>query len=188
MKHIFKIILMLILSINISFSTEPINIKKDITSKLKILGGGCLAPTSQSYLDIGNVRAMILGGGDMWWNLSAAQYEVPKDSDLHSIFAGALWIGGLDDNDNLKVAAMTYRSAGVDFFPGPLNADINSNEYGTVNSDICNEYDNHWSIKLSDVEAFAEYNDCVNNPNCDENQNNCLSHHFYLACNPLIQN
>ena len=107
MKHIFKITLMLILSINISFSTEPINIKKDITSKLKILGGGCLAPTSQSYLDIGNVRAMILGGGDMWWNLSAAQYEVPKDSDLHSIFAGALWIGGLDDNDNLSSVRVT---------------------------------------------------------------------------------
>jgi len=167
MKNILKFIFVFFLSIHMSFSTEPL-VNKDINNyELKIIGGGCLAPTSQAYLDIGNVRAMILGGGDMWWDLATAQYEVPKDSNLHSIFAGALWIGGLDDSDNLKVAAMTYRSAGVDFFPGPLNADANSNEYGSVNSDVCNDYDNHWSIKLSDVEAFVEYNNCINDPNCN---------------------
>ena len=164
MKNIFKISLIIFLSTATVFSTE-----NNPNNALKIISGGCSAPTSQAFLDIGNVRAMILGGGDMWWNLSAAQYEVPKDSDLHSIFAGALWIGGLDDNDNLKVAAMTYRTNGVDFFPGPLNADINSNEYGTVNADICNNYDNHWTITLSEVEAYVDYNNCVNDPNCPEN-------------------
>ena len=64
---------------------------------------------------------------------------------------------------------MTYRTNGVDFFPGPLNADINSNEYGTVNADICNNYDNHWTITLSEVEAYVDYNNCVNDPNCPEN-------------------
>jgi len=164
MKNIFKISLIIFLSTATVFSIE-----NNPNNALKIISGGCSAPTSQAFLDIGNVRAMILGGGDMWWNLSAAQYEVPKDSDLHSIFAGALWIGGLDDNDNLKVAAMTYRTNGVDFFPGPLNADINSNEYGTVNADICNNYDNHWTITLSEVEAYVDYNNCVNDPNCPEN-------------------
>ena len=70
----------------------------------------------------------------------------------------------LDDNDNLKVAAMTYRAAGVDFFPGPLNADINSPDYGTVSSEICNEYNTHWSVKLSDVEAFIEYTTPIRAP------------------------
>ena len=164
MKNIFKITFIIFLSTATVFSTD-----NNPNNALKIISGGCSAPTSQAFLDIGNVRAMILGGGDMWWNLSAAQYEVPKDSDLHSIFAGALWIGGLDDNDNLKVAAMTYRTNGVDFFPGPLNADINSNEYGTVSADICNNYDNHWTITLSEVEAYVDYNNCVNDPNCPEN-------------------
>ena len=53
------------------------------------------------------------------------------------MFAGALWIGGLDDQDNLKVAAMTYRQDGNDFWPGPLNADNTSSEYGSVSASTC---------------------------------------------------
>ena len=44
-----------------------------------------------------------------------AQYEIPKGSNKNSMFAGALWIGGVDDGGNLKVAAMTYRQGGNDF-------------------------------------------------------------------------
>ena len=61
-----------------------------------MLGGGCLDPSSEAELNIGNVRANILGGGDMWWNLSEARYEIPKDEGVHSLFAGSLWIGGMD--------------------------------------------------------------------------------------------
>jgi len=150
MNYLLYIICFFFIFSSKAFSAEPIiQTKQKKLSPLERIGGGCSAPTSSSFLDIGNVRALVLGGGDMWWDLSAAQYEVPKDGNIHSIFAGALWIGGLDDSNNLKVAAMTYRSAGVDFFPGPLNGNINSVEYGSVNNDICNEYDNHWSIKLS---------------------------------------
>ena len=164
--NIFFLILFLPLCI---FSVESnLKLKKQKINPIKRIGGGCSAPSSSAYLDIGNVRALVLGGGDMWWDLSAAQYEVPKDGNIHSIFAGALWIGGLDDVNNLKVAAMTYRTAGVDFFPGPLNGNAESDVYGATNVDVCNEYNNHWSIKLSDVEAFNDYTNCVNNPDCNE--------------------
>ena len=56
----------------------------------------------------------------MWWNLSDGKYEIPKNSGKHSMFAGSLWIGGLDDDDQLKVAAQTYRQSGNDFWPGPI--------------------------------------------------------------------
>ena len=156
------------ISSNLFSAENVLKINKKKLNPLERIGGGCAAPSSSTYLDVGNVRALVLGGGDMWWDLSTAQYEVPKDGNIHSIFAGALWIGGLDDSNNLKVAAMTYRTAGVDFFPGPLNGNIESPEYGSVNVDVCNEYDNHWSIKLSDVEAFLDYNTCVSDPNCSE--------------------
>ena len=82
---------------------------------------GCDPSTSQTDLDVNNVRTTIMAGGDMWWNLSDARYEIPKDGNRHSMFAGALWIGGVDDGGQLKVAAMTYRQSGNDFWPGPLD-------------------------------------------------------------------
>ena len=72
-------------------------------------------------MDVNNVRATILGGGDMWWNLSDAQYEIPKGGGINSLFAGSLWIGGVDAGGQLRVAAMTYRQGGNDFWTGPLD-------------------------------------------------------------------
>ena len=72
----------------------------------------CQPARAQSDLNINNVRATILGGGDMWWDLNTARYEVPKGGGKHSMFAGALWLGGLDEGNQLKLAAVTYRSRG----------------------------------------------------------------------------
>ena len=49
-----------------------------------------------------------------------------------------------------------------------MNGNAESDEYGSTNIDVCNEYNNHWSIKLSDVEAFNDYTNCVSNPDCNE--------------------
>ena len=81
------------------------------------IAAGCNPATSQTDLDINNVRTTIMAGGDMWWNLDDARYEIPKNGNKHSMFAGALWIGGVDDGGQLKVAAMTYRQSGNDFWP-----------------------------------------------------------------------
>jgi hypothetical protein len=133
------------------------------------VAAGCSPSSSQTDLDVNNVRATILGGGDMWWNLADAQYEVPKNEGVHSLFAGALWIGGMDNQGNLKIAAMTYRQTGSDFYPGPLNADIASDEYGTITDDDCNQYNQHWVISKNDVEAYVAYMNCVNDLECDAN-------------------
>ena len=87
------------------------------------VASGCNPSNSKTDLDVNNVRATIMGGGDMWGDLSDAQYEIPKGGNKNSLFAGALWIGGVDAGGQLKVAAMTYRQDGNDFWPGPLNVD-----------------------------------------------------------------
>ena len=145
-----------------------------IFSSSQDLETGCLEATSQAELNVNNVRTTILGAGDMWWDLDNAKYEIPKiplDVDSisrrHSMFAGALWIGGLDEQGNLKVAAMTYRQDGNDFWPGPLNADISSDQYGTTDSVTCDYFDRHWSIYKSDIIMYKEYLDCVNDEDCD---------------------
>ena len=114
------------------------------------IAAGCAPASSQTDLDVNNVRATILGGGDMWWNLSDAQYEIPKGSGLNSLFAGSLWIGGVDAGGQLKVAAMTYRQGGNDFWPGPLDVAT-----ATITADECVEWDKHFKINRSEVEEHV---------------------------------
>jgi hypothetical protein len=113
------------------------------------LDNSCSPATAKTDLDINNVRAKILTGGDMWWDLISAKYEVPKGGGANSIFAGSLWIGGLDAGGQLKVAAATYRQNGNDFWPGPLDT-VNV----SITGDQCQKYDQHYKITLKEVEQF----------------------------------
>jgi len=130
-------------------------------SALEALAEGCAPATAQTDLNINNVRARILGGGDMWWDLNDAQYEVPKGSNKHSMFAGALWLGGIDDADQLKLAAMTYRQDGVDYWPGPLD------DNASIDEATCQQYDRHWMVYRSEVELHAAWIACKEDPTCD---------------------
>lgn len=107
---------------------------------------------TQTYLDINNVKALILNRGDMFWNASgngAAQYEVPKGSNKHCNFANALWIGGYDASNQLHVAGMTYRQQGFDFFPGPLDT-ISAN----TTTAISNSFNKVWKVSTADINLF----------------------------------
>jgi hypothetical protein len=137
------------------------------TNNYRIIAAGCLAATAQTELNVNNVRTTILAGGDMWWDLDNGKYEIPNGGGKHSMFAGALWIGGLDDQGNLKVAGMTYRQDGNDFWPGPLNADVASDDYGTIGADVCSDFDKHFVVTRQEVEDYVGYNTCLSDPNCD---------------------
>ena len=116
------------------------------------IAAACQPATAQTDLDVNNVRTTILAGGDMWWDLDNGVYEIPKGSNKHSLFAGSLWIGGIDDGSNLKVAAMTYRQTGNDFWPGPLNP-----ANASTDITICDQYDTHFSITKPEVAPVAAY-------------------------------
>jgi hypothetical protein len=131
---------------------------------LKTLEELCQPSKAQSDLNINNVRATILGGGDMWWDLNVARYEVPKGSNKHSMFAGALWLGGVDEGNQLKLAAMTYRQGGNDYWPGPLSTDGNA----SITKDICDKYDRHWIILRTEVETHKAWLDCRDDPECSD--------------------
>ena len=128
------------------------------------IAANCLTSSSTSSLDINNVRAMVLNGGDMWWNLADARYEVPKVNDpnlpkRHAIFAGSVWIGGRDPQGNLYLAAQTYRQgspADVGYWPGPLDENT-----GDIDREECAAWNYHAKIDRSVVEKFR--NDWANN-------------------------
>jgi hypothetical protein len=127
---------------------------------VKSLGGrvmsGCTQPRSSRELWINNVRTIIYTGGDMWWDLfgnSQAYYIVPatqnRATGVSSLFAGSIWLGGLDAGGQLKVAAMTYRQNGIDFWPGPLDTVT-----AAIDAAECTKWDGLFSISRSEVDVF----------------------------------
>jgi hypothetical protein len=113
----------------------------------------CLAASGSTDLHVNNVRARINTGGDMWWDLQGdAQYFIPGTTGSYktSMFSAALWIGGLDVNGQLKLAAQRYRAGGVDFFTGPLSTDGSA----SIDAATCDAYDKHYDIKRAEVEEF----------------------------------
>jgi hypothetical protein len=109
----------------------------------------CNPATGSADLDINNVKTKILAGGDMWWNptLQTPQYEIPKGSGHHTMFAGSLWLGGLDVDNTVHTASQTYRQTGNDFWPGPVSS------AGTTNSSNCMLYDRIWKVNKTDILA-----------------------------------
>jgi hypothetical protein len=118
----------------------------------------CNPTTAQAELDINNIRTTVLVGGDMWWNLSDPKYEVPIGSGKHSVFAGSLWIGGIDAGGQVKVAAQTYRQTGIDFWGGPIDTTTN-----TITNDRCKTFDRHWKVTKDEVRAFIADNSKATN-------------------------
>ncbi len=105
-------------------------------------------------LDINNIRSLLMNGGDMWYDRGSgtAKYEVPKGSGKSSLFAGSIWVGGYDEQNNLKVCAQTYRQGGQnDYWPGPLDL-----KTATIGKSDCTEWDKFWKINKSDLLAFNE--------------------------------
>ncbi len=161
MKTIFNTFLSLIfLSLvpNNLFSSIDKNKQKQIpTNNYKSLSSACAPATGYSILSTNNVRMQIMTAGDMWWdifNTQNARYEIPKGSGINSLFASGIWIGGFDVSNNLKLAAMTYRQTGNDFWPGPL-----STVDASVDNTTCVPYDKHFRITRAEVEEF--YNEKI---------------------------
>ena len=112
-----------------------------------IKAAACLPATNSNELTINNVRAYLETNGTMWFK-EIARYEIPKGSGKTSMFAAALWIGGLDVNKQLKLAAVRFRQVGDDFWTGPLTL-----TGASVDQVTCKEYDKHFKITRAEVEA-----------------------------------
>ena len=124
----------------------------------------CAPATALRDLEWNNVRALIETGGSMWQNraTSQASYEVPKGGGVSSLYAGALWMGGISPDQQLKLAALRFRN-GNDFWTGPLTNDGSAE----VDEATCETYDNFFISTRSDAERHRQYFDCQADPECD---------------------
>ena len=121
---------------------------------------GCASATAVATLELNNVRARLENtGGTMWQDRanSIAAYNVPKqptsdDPRFTSIFSGSLWMGGLDVNGQLKIAAATFRAAGNDFWPGPLNTTT-----AEIDAATCTKFDQFFGVSRPMVDKFVAW-------------------------------
>ncbi|MFC5269374.1 T9SS type A sorting domain-containing protein [Adhaeribacter terreus] len=120
---------------------------------------------SVSNLDVSNINPGILANGDMFNTLDFTSrpypstgnsaFEVPRGSGKHTIFAGALWIGGKDQQNNLYVASQTYRQgtphSDANNWPGPIGNIHNPSHTA--------KYDKLWKISKAEIQNhIANYN------------------------------
>jgi hypothetical protein len=106
---------------------------------------------SHDYLDINEVRCRIRSFGLQYWDLGYENYEVPGGSGKSSIFSGSVWIGGLDENDTLCLAADRHRFVGIDFSPGPV---MDSMGYASVSDKI---WEKVWKLSSDEIAYHRQH-------------------------------
>jgi len=105
---------------------------------------------TRDSMDINNITAGIVVHGDMWWQpenyTNRCRYPAHAESNIN--FVSALWMSGYDGGNNLHIAAQTYRQDGNDWWPGPLDANVN------VTWAASQSWAKIWKLNRTDIQAF----------------------------------
>lgn len=143
---------------SLSFAHQPKGaVKVAVKTKQLNSRANCSPASKQIDMEINNVRARLLNGGDVWWDLNRGRYVVPKVvpgsglPEVSSIFAGAVWVGGYDPAGALKLMAQTYRSSSAnDCWPGPLTQD------GETESADCQNWDQFFKVSRKGIDSLRK--------------------------------
>ena len=158
MKNIFRILFAALLIVSAVIPGKAEMYKYEQTGnkgQRAVTAAGCTPSSSFEWLDINNVRTRINSGGDMWWDLPAgtgSKYFIPANSATTSLFAGSLWIAGVDVNDQLKCAALRFRQVGNDYYTGPLSVDGSA----SIDDATCARWDKIFKITRAEVDEFLD--------------------------------
>lgn len=151
----------------------------------------CAPPAQKLVFEFNDVRCLLNTNGVLFLdrNENRATYEVPKgdantpqNARVFSIYAGALWMGGVDINGQLKLAAGSNNGQS-DFWTGPLTVTPGSGTYNpldvvgdnarrdfgdaNVSPEVCFEYDKFFTIRKAEVIQFSLWWEACVNPNAE---------------------
>lgn len=161
MKTIVRLLIVAFLFLNVTeVRAEKVKMDDSKSRTLRGTTAGCSPSSTFAWLNINNARVRVNAGGDMWWDLPGgigAQYFIPANGSATSLYAGSLWIAGLDINQQLKCAAVRFRQVGNDFWTGPLTIDGTA----AIDPETCMEYDKMFTITRDEVDEFLSYCDPV---------------------------
>ena len=160
MKNILRLLFVALLTAGVANSVMAeayVGLPEKGNRNLKQTTAGCSPSSAFEWLNINNVRTRINAGGDMWWDLpggTGAKYYIPANGSATSLFAGSLWIAGVDVNNQLKCAAVRFRQDGNDFWTGPLTLDG-----ANIDEVTCAQWDQIWKITRDQVDEFLNHFD-----------------------------
>ncbi|MGV3611991.1 MAG: T9SS type A sorting domain-containing protein [Fluviicola sp.] len=142
----------------------------------------CAPANYRKTMDFNDVSCQLETGGLLFMDRAngLATYTVPKkkgnETVVTTIYAGALWMGGVDTNGLLKIAAVKFRE-GNDFWPGPLKVIDNTGNFdpsvpqgdnttrdhnlGTIDAEECLFYDNIFTVSKAGVVQFVIWSECT---------------------------
>lgn len=154
MKTIIRLLFVAFLFLNVTEArAEKVKMADKKSRTLRGTTAGCTPSSTFAWLNINNARVRVNAGGDMWWDLpggTGSKYYIPANSSSTSLYAGSLWIAGLDINQQLKCAAIRFRQTGNDFWTGPLTIDGTA----SIDPETCMEYDKMYTITRAEVDDF----------------------------------
>ena len=154
MKTIIRLLIVAFLFLSVTeIRAEKVKMADKKSRTLRGTTAGCTPSSTFAWLNINNARVRVNAGGDMWWDLpggTGAKYYIPANGSATSLYAGSLWIAGLDINQQLKCAAIRFRQTGNDFWTGPLTIDGTA----TIDPATCMEYDKIYTITRAEVDDF----------------------------------
>ena len=102
-----------------------------------------------AYTTINNVEAMLSVFGTFFWDLqSSPHYYVPKNGNVSSMFAAAIWLAGKDSDLNAHAAYETYFDDSPRFTPGPLNENLSTSDQ------VRNKFNRIWHVDRGTIENF----------------------------------
>ncbi len=132
----------------------------DSRSGVRAKAASCSPAQTLTEFYVNNVRTSAETGGNTWYDRGNGlpYYEVPANEGNHAIFAGALWMGGVDPAGNLKLAAVRFRQNGNDFWPGPLTTD----GAASIEPETCTLWDTFFMMSRQMVETHRYYFTLVN--------------------------
>lgn len=115
----------------------------------------CNLPSAAAFTQSNNISARILNGGDLFTNFNTGRGQfIPSPdptnpSSVATIYSAGLWMGGIDLNGNLKLAAVDYRSSGKgDYSAGPLD------QNGLTDASNCSNWDKVFRVAGTEISAF----------------------------------
>ena len=160
-----------------AYKSVNVRNQSENTSNGQVKAAACAPATGLKDLEWNNVKATIETGGNMWMDRAnnMPSYEVPKGGGVSSLYAGALWMGGRSPDQQLKLAALTFRGSGNDYWPGPLTNDGSA----SVNENTCEQYDRFFVSLRQDAQRHRAYYDCVSAGDDDCEENYSIPGYFY---------
>ena len=122
-----------------------------LTMLMGIMGVMVAQNIPSSIIEVNNVRGNILGTGNVFSSVLSNNltWEVPKDSGNSTLFQYALWVGGVDESDNLHLAAHRYNQIGRDYWMGPLTLGS-----ATTTDAVELEFEHIWNLTQSQIDEF----------------------------------